>query len=238
MRLFLIFLFTQNICFAANATKLGKCAPKLAARFEIDQAMGYAGKSDEWVIVGTGSKTTRYKRTKRGYEELKDEWIKSVTNFWLPGATKKQIRALSSILDRENLSEIKILDASTGDGTFVEDLRPDVDIDGLDVALRNWQRDKDYYIEQSLTNTKLPNRKYDLIICSYGVFHYEDPWQPNLWNDSLKEIARLLKSGGHLLIINGPYAARSIPSSLNQFKLVFPAQQRMNSSLNFLLERK
>jgi SAM-dependent methyltransferase len=201
---------------------------------------GSVNSYSDYVQPIPGTSGISFLRTNRGFEAIRKEWEDHLQRFlrYQPKIFNKLAKKLN-VLDLEQLREQTILDAGTGDGAFTENLKMEgVDIVGIDLVLREDQRRNDYFFERNVSNTGFPSHSFDLIVSSYSVFHYFDYTHPRLYSDSLREMSRLLKPGGKLLIIRSIYGQKEITTS-KEFKVIYPdANQRHHDGEYFLLEKK
>jgi SAM-dependent methyltransferase len=197
----------------------------------------YSANKGEYVVPEDGAHGVKFMRTNRDYASIRQEWKNRVHNLMGPSDPAK-LKQISEILDLYHLQGKKILDAGTGDGAFVEDLRlAGVTAIGLDLALRSNQREKDYFVEASIADTSFPPESFDLIISSYSLFHYYlSVDQPLIYSQALMELHRILKPGGKLVLVNANYGIDEIMSS-QDFKILYPVSQ-IKYGQHFLLEKK
>lgn len=184
--------------------------------------------SAEWVVVQKDGLTiAEFLRTNRGWNDIRKMWQQRVTH-----------PEYSTILDLKNLKGKKVLDAGTGDGQFVEELRNDVAITGLDIKLRDWQVGTDRYVEADIQDTKLPRGSYDLIVNSHNVFHYDFRHSdPQIYARTLKEEARLLPKGGKAIFIRALYGTDEIWES-KDFKVLYPPKRVGHSHEYMVIQKK
>ena len=132
-------------------------------------------------VNGEDGQTVEYARTNRGVFDL-------------------YLHLGSNVLSLKNLIGKKILDAGTGDGQFVEDLRNyGIEAEGLDLVLNKTQKTKPYFFEKDMAHTGLPSATYDTVFSIWSTLTYESEKQ-NLFRIIASELKRLLKPGGRLII--------------------------------------
>lgn len=94
----------------------------------------------------------------------------------------------------------RVLDAGTGDGAMVQDLRQNgVEAFGLDIHLNIDQQTKPYYLKASVEQTALASEQFDLILSGYSALFYRKDDLPFIVS-TLKEFSRILKQGGKIRI--------------------------------------
>lgn len=156
---------------------------KPPVRARIHSPPDYRVDRKEFKVVvrnATGSATT-YNRTDRDLFELHDMML------YPP-----------EYLRLERLQGKAVLDLACGDGSLVEELRrKGVEVTGLDVFLNGYQMSKDYYVKAGADDTGFADATFDLILATQGPLTYESG---DVLAGVLKEIARILKPGGRLLV--------------------------------------
>ncbi len=120
----------------------------------------------------------RYKQIKKGYQP----------------ALEVYTEIASGIVNEGTM----LLDAGCGEAGLVQDYRGVARcVMGIDTYLRPIRKtiQIDKVVEGNLSALPLPDRKFDLVMCSWVLEHLEQPLRV------LAEIARVLKPGGHFLFI-------------------------------------
>jgi len=137
-----------------------------------------------------------FARTGRGLEELKGVFP-------------------DDFLDASGLRGKKVLDAATGAGTFVYDLRAlGVDAVGSDAFLGPRQREHpEAFRPGRLERLPYADGAFDYVYSSWGPFVY-DHEQDDKYVVYLKEIARVLKKGGRARL--SPFLARDLSAVLKE----------------------
>lgn len=118
----------------------------------------------------------------------------------------KESRQTANILSLENLRGKRVLDLGCGRGDAVKDLiREGVNAEGVDVYLDEEQAKLPKIFHRgNATQTGLPSEIYDVIFTSHSVFYYRA--EPRVYSETANEAFRLLRPGGHFVILNGSQA--------------------------------
>jgi len=135
-----------------------------------------------------------YDTTNRGIKELKSGDIAGFGQF------RKLYPA--ELIDVEEFAGKVILDAGSGRGKFVMDLRDkNINAFGLDIRLRgDAAKNPDFFIEADMRNTGFKNKSFDLIYATMTVMSYEIGKNNKLVREILREFKRILKPGGEIRI--------------------------------------
>lgn len=123
-----------------------------------------------------------------------------------------------ALLSREFLAGKKVLDAPSGDGALVHELRKmGIDATGLDIHLTPDQKNSGFFIEADMLNSGLPSNHFDVVISTEGPLSYDarDAAPEALRKmraRTFEELARVTKSAGGIMILT--------PLTLDSFEFV------------------
>ena len=163
-----------------------------------------ANANSNTITVLRGDQRIYYGRTNRGYDELRGDFKHLVAMF------------PPELLDVETLRGKRVLDAGTGDGKLVIDLR-DMGIDavGIDIFLTPAQQaNPKAFIQSDLRSTPLPEDSVDIVYSTFSIFSYE--WDNHkVLRDVIVELKRVLKAGG-LVRLAPIWGQGGVPSDLDE----------------------
>lgn len=197
----------------------------LAAIEVCHKAFATIERDGRYVTVVRGSNSRGFMRTNRGYSELNDPLVRY-----------KGKDSVTQAFSIDHLVKRKVLDIGTGDGQLVEDLRSmGVETEGLDIVLNTEQKTKKYFIEADIREIPIRNESYDTIISAYNIFHYEH--SSEFYLEAIKEMHRILKPGGELIIIDANSGIKELYES-EFFEVVSPAASGLKRYNNDILLRR
>ncbi|MEW6056931.1 MAG: class I SAM-dependent methyltransferase [Bdellovibrionota bacterium] len=125
-------------------------------------------------------------------------------------------------LNVEDLKNKRVLDAGTGFGTLVEDLRRNgIEADGLDISLPASLKGKPHYIEADMIDTGIDPAIYDVIYANFTLFMYEGD-NLTLQLAALRELSRILKNGGVIRIYPAFPSIAIVLKRIPELKIVEP----------------
>lgn len=144
-------------------------------------------------------KQIRYWRTGRGIHD---------------GMGEEKISELYSphMLNLDELKGKNILDAGTGRGTFVYELRQAGAVaTGIDLHITNAQKQAGFFVEGDMAQLPFSNNHFDFVYSTWSVFAYE-PMNVGLLKAILHDFKRVLKVHGKVRIspLNSPYGMTSL----------------------------
>ncbi|MGE4132665.1 MAG: class I SAM-dependent methyltransferase [Bdellovibrionales bacterium] len=124
--------------------------------------------------------TTTYARTGRGLESA----------------------FFKGLVEEENLKDKTVLDVGTGEGVLVKELRAaGVDAYGTDIFLTQEQLDTGFLFPADTEALPFYPQQFDVVVSSHSTFYYSH--DADLMARQLRELKRVLTTGGHILIFGG-----------------------------------
>lgn len=156
------------------------------------------------ITVTRGNQRIYYGRTNRGYDELRGEY-KHLVAMYPP-----------ALLNAEDLRGKRVLDAGTGDGKLVTDLREmGIDAVGIDIFLNPEQQEQsEAFIQSDLRSTPLPANSIDVVYSTFSIFSYE--WDNHkVLREVIIELRRVLKNGG-VVRVAPIWGQAGIPNDLDE----------------------
>lgn len=110
-----------------------------------------------------------------------------------------------AFLDLTRWKDLDVLDAGSGSGELVREVRKYSDetgssirIRGIDFAADENSAPPGVFLKRDMRETGLPNESLDLIYSTWSVFSYEALSQPQLIENILVEFHRILRAGGKI----------------------------------------
>jgi SAM-dependent methyltransferase len=114
-------------------------------------------------------------------------------------------------LDLSKWKNLDILDAGSGSGELVREVRKhseqtgsEIRIRGIDFAADESSAPAGVFLKRDMRESGLPNESVDLIYSTWSVFSYESLSQPELIRQVLIEFERILRVGGKIRLAPVP----------------------------------
>lgn len=135
----------------------------------------------------------------------KDDW-KDITSYG--PSYKTRYRIIRTLMEMFEFDKEEVLDVGCGDGAFLKSLRksyPNLSLNGFDISdeIVSKNMDNIHLSTGDLTKDEtIPNKKFDIIICSEVLEHIED------YQKAIINLSKMLKPGGYVFI-SSPYGMKN-----------------------------